>query len=174
MKHEKIGEQLKKECESRGNQTTCTPEKEEQIVKCDRCGEIKKLGRLLKWSDDTAHCKGLCVECSKETYQLSEEKKDWEIEFFERFGANKIWVTPSRDNVETIFEIENFLREKLKEEQEKWRLKNAGLYRQLFGEMNDERTFTAKELWKIFDDYTPLFTEEQKKELREIICKKIV
>ena len=65
---------------------------------------------------------------------------------------------------QTANEHDNLIRA---DEREKWRLKNAGLYRQLFGEMNDERTFTAKELWKIFDDYTPLFTEEQKKELKD-------
>ena len=37
--------------------------------------------------------------------------EDWMIKFYEQFGANKIWVTPSRDNVQTIFEIENFIRQ---------------------------------------------------------------
>lgn len=41
-----------------------------------------------------------------------------EKEFFERFGANKIWVTPSRDNVETILEIHSFLRRALRESYE--------------------------------------------------------
>lgn len=50
-------------------------------------------------------------------------------------------------------------------EREKWRLKNAGLYRQLFGE--NKGVYTSKELWKIFDSYYPLFTEDQKKELKD-------
>ena len=39
--------------------------------------------------------------------------EDIDREFFERFGANKIWVSPSRDNVETILEIHSFLRTSL-------------------------------------------------------------
>ena len=31
------------------------------------------------------------------------------IEFFERFGANKIWVVPSKENVETILDIHQFI-----------------------------------------------------------------
>ena len=45
----------------------------EQIVKCDRCGQIKTLGRLLRWDEDMAHCKGLCVECAKDTYDAKDE-----------------------------------------------------------------------------------------------------
>lgn len=30
-------------------------------------------------------------------------------EFLERFGADKIWITPSQDNVETILEIWAFI-----------------------------------------------------------------
>lgn len=48
---------------------------------------------------------------------------DWKKEFFERFGANKIWVSPSRDNVETIHEIYFFIASRLEaqrvEEQER-------------------------------------------------------
>jgi hypothetical protein len=43
--------------------------------------------------------------------------EDWMIKFYEQFGANKIWVTPSRDNVQTIFEIENFIRQQRLEAQ---------------------------------------------------------
>ena len=35
--------------------------------------------------------------------------ESWEKEFFTNFGANKIWVTPSRDNVETILEVHSFI-----------------------------------------------------------------
>lgn len=34
-------------------------------------------------------------------------------EFLTRFGANKIWVNPSKENVETILEIEQFIRQAL-------------------------------------------------------------
>jgi len=45
----------------------------EQLVKCDRCGQIKTLGKLLRWDEDMAHCKGLCVECAKDTYDAKHE-----------------------------------------------------------------------------------------------------
>ena len=40
---------------------------------------------------------------------MTTNNQEWEKEFFERFGANKIWVTPSRENVETILEIWSFI-----------------------------------------------------------------
>lgn len=36
--------------------------------------------------------------------------KDWERGFFERFGADKVWVNPSKENVETILEIWEYIR----------------------------------------------------------------
>ena len=53
--------------------------------------------------------------------------------------------------------------------EEKQKLKNAGLYRQLFGEMTPDKTFTVRELRDIFDGYSPLFTQEQKVELKEYL-----
>lgn len=130
-------------------------------------------------------------------HKISEEKKDWEKEYRKRIESSGWYghiQTLGQRSLEEfigseIMFIEGLLEEERercqrydgigqleyemiqdkarKEEQEKWRLKNAGLYRQLFAEMNPERTFTAKELWKIFDDYAPLFTEEQKEELRD-------
>lgn len=44
---------------------------------------------------------------------------EWQKEFFERFGANKIWVTPSRDNVETILEIHSFISSLVQESYER-------------------------------------------------------
>lgn len=41
--------------------------------------------------------------------QPIEEK--WSKEFFERFGANKIWVKPSKENVETILEMWAFFQQ---------------------------------------------------------------
>lgn len=44
---------------------------------------------------------------------------DWTKDFFTRFGANTIWVKPSRENVETILEIHAFVaeqRERAREE----------------------------------------------------------
>ncbi len=129
------------------------------------------------------------VECN--ICKPHEEKKDWEKELEETLDR---WVTSSPGGPDLIEIMKNFIREKLKEEREKaeefymnqpanehdnlireaerekWRLKNAGLYRQLFGEEN--RTYTSKELWEILDSYAPLFTEEQKKELKDYIMKK--
>ncbi len=44
---------------------------------------------------------------------------NWEQEFFTTFGADKIWVTPSKDNVETILDIHFFISRKLKEQRER-------------------------------------------------------
>ena len=66
---------------------------------------------------------------------------------------------------ETRKEIEVLIEEARQEGREEMRLKNAGLYRQLFGEMSDSRVFSAKEVWEILDWYAPLFTEETKKQL---------
>lgn len=52
---------------------------------------------------------------SKTSEQVKEvrlsQRDALEKTFFERFGANIIWVKPSRDNVETILEIWSFLSE---------------------------------------------------------------
>ena len=39
-------------------------------------------------------------------------------EFFEKFGANTIWVVPSKENVETILDIHQFLLKALKSQRE--------------------------------------------------------
>ena len=39
-------------------------------------------------------------------------------EFFEKFGANTIWVVPSKENVETILDIHQFLLKTLKSQKE--------------------------------------------------------
>jgi len=39
-------------------------------------------------------------------------------EFFEKFGANTIWVVPSKENVETILDIHQFLLKTLKSQRE--------------------------------------------------------
>lgn len=129
-------------------------------------------GRGIQWTgDDFFKAKEMAMK-------NGEEKKDWLKEFDKELSGDVDWtigaaheeycVTSDNCNCLTLYDrLNDLIRKKLKEEQEKWRLKNAGLYRQLFAEMNDSKTFTAKELWKIFDDYTPLFTEEQKKELKD-------
>ena len=47
-------------------------------------------------------------------------KKEEKItrEFFEKFGANTIWVVPSKENVETILDIHQFLLKTLKFQRE--------------------------------------------------------
>lgn len=35
--------------------------------------------------------------------------ESWEEEFFNRFGADKIWVKPFKENVETILDIHSFI-----------------------------------------------------------------
>jgi len=40
---------------------------------------------------------------------MSHTDSKWFREFFERFGADKIWVTPSKENVETVLEMWEFL-----------------------------------------------------------------
>lgn len=134
-------------------------------------------------------------------HACSEEKKDWEEQFDEKWHSSSFGENPDG--------VKSFIREKLKEQsntfqkqvnehcnkrvdaeialkeereilagaiemsKQGWidegrnemRLKNAGLYRQLFGETNN--IYTSKDLWEIFDNYQPLFTEEQKKELKD-------
>lgn len=122
----------------------------------------------------------------------SEEKKDWEDWEESAVGKNihSVYVhclackrcgvnfplekqcgnCGNKTDAYTYYDAETvsvIIREKLKEEREKWQLKNVGLYRQLFGEIRDDKTFTAKALWNMFNDYKPLFTEEQKKELKD-------
>lgn len=48
----------------------------------------------------------------------TEQIKEWEKEFFERFGANTIWSKPSRENVETILDIWSFFNQKLEEQKQ--------------------------------------------------------
>ena len=128
-------------------------EKEGQLgEECD-CAKMSCKDTCLK---NHTHKTFSCRVCDPLVATNIEEKKDWEKELEETLVR---WVTSSPGEPELIEVMKNFIREKLKEEREKWRLKNAGLYRQLFGEMNDEKTFTAKELWKMFNDYSPLFTE---------------
>lgn len=35
---------------------------------------------------------------------------DRERQFFQNFGANTIWITPSKENVETILDIWSFIK----------------------------------------------------------------
>lgn len=46
---------------------------------------------------------------------------------------------------------------------------NLGFIRQYLGEVSPERTFTAKELWEVFNTFAPLMSEEQEKEIVETI-----
>lgn len=48
-----------------------SPEKEEwELCKCDRCFQIKKIGQILEQRTDVKNGKALCVECTKETYDV--------------------------------------------------------------------------------------------------------
>lgn len=47
--------------------------------------------------------------------QTSNWREEKQREFFERFGADKIWVKPSRENVETVHEMWAFMLEVEKE-----------------------------------------------------------
>lgn len=42
---------------------------------------------------------------------------------------------------------------------------DLGLLRQYFGEVPKDKTFTADELWHVFNSFSPLMTKEQEKEL---------
>lgn len=44
---------------------------------------------------------------------INKEIEEMLKQFLEQFGADKIWVTPSRDNVETILEIWRFFGQSL-------------------------------------------------------------
>lgn len=46
---------------------------------------------------------------------------------------------------------------------------NLGFIRQYLGEVPPDRTFTAKELWEVFNAFAPLMTIEQEKEIVEAI-----
>ena len=50
---------------------------------------------------------------------------------------------------------------------------NAGMLRQLFREMPEDRTFTAGELGELFNRLQPLFTKEQEKEITEYLRKNL-
>lgn len=66
------------------------------------------------WCKNVAHTP--CPPSHKIPPTLNEQKgESFEREFFEKFGANKIWVKPSRDNVETIHDIWSFIAAKKKE-----------------------------------------------------------
>lgn len=151
---------------------------------------LRELGGSAPCCVCTRHSDGCSFEGTEEDLKPSEEKKDWEESF------NNLFEVARDYNLQFGLiesDIKNFIREKLKEEQdrheeemvlfrkheiadlararkeerEKWQLKNAGLYRQLFAEMNPDKYITPKEVWEILDSYTPLFTEYQKKELKD-------
>lgn len=61
------------------------------------------------------------------------DKEKWEREFFERFGADKIWVKPSEDNVNTILEIWSFFCRSL----ETARKERDGEWKKVIGEKLD-------------------------------------
>lgn len=42
---------------------------------------------------------------------------------------------------------------------------SLGFIRQYLGELPPEKTFTAKELWEVFNVFAPLMTKEQEKEV---------
>ena len=71
-------------------------------------------------------CHYECLKCGEacdiqtENTNIIEELNK---EFFERFGANKIWVNPSVDNVETILDIWSFIQKALSQRDEEWREK---------------------------------------------------
>lgn len=44
-------------------------------------------------------------------------------------------------------------------------MNNLSEIRQVLAEMPEDKTFTAKELWELFEVFQPLFTEEQKDQL---------
>jgi len=57
----------------------------------------------------------------------------------------------------TLMKVLDYLDEQAsKEESIVGRLDNAGLYRQLFAEMDKGKTFTAEELYNLFESYAPL------------------
>lgn len=44
---------------------------------------------------------------------------------------------------------------------------NLGFIRQFLGELPPDKTFTAKELWEVFETFAPLMSEETEKKLVE-------
>ena len=102
------------------------------------------------------------------TNQPIEEKCNWREEFDEKFG---VFSTNVNKRPLTSKAIESFIENLLEQERRRLTIKNAGLYRQLFGEMSSDKTFTAKEVWEIMNSYQPLFTREQEEEIKSIINK---
>lgn len=47
------------------------------------------------------------------------------------------------------------------------KISSLGFIRQYLGELPKDRTFTAGELWEVFEAFAPLMTEEQQKMLVE-------
>ena len=86
------------------------------------------------------------------------ESKDWEKKLMTEFCV--MFERAEREDGENgtywVEKMEVFIQKLLQDERDKWQLKNAGFYRQLFGEMEKGEKFTAEELWKIFDGYSPL------------------
>lgn len=62
-----------------------------------------------------------CKNCPEIKPHLTPVEGDWEREFYEKFGADKIWVVPSKENVETVLELWSFIRTHLKEAEERGR-----------------------------------------------------
>ena len=134
------------------------PSEEKYKPACKKCSEM--------------HTGAIAISCI-----CSEEKKGWKEDFEELFGegGDQILLNYDTDGKEIVKSfISKAIASAKEEEREKWRLKNAGLYRQLFAEMDPERTFTAKEIWKMFAGYAPLFTGEQKKELKDNLYKEFM
>ena len=80
---------------------------------CPFCGVQEYVGDMPSHKPD-------CEQ--KQINNMTNTKEKWVMEFYEKFGANKIWVNPSKENVETIFDIESFIskvRQEAKEETEK-------------------------------------------------------
>jgi len=67
---------------------------------------------------------------------------------------------------QTANEHDNLIRE---EERNKWKLKNAGLYRQLFGELRRGEVYTTEHIWEILNGYCPLFTPEQLEDIKKVV-----
>jgi len=63
----------------------------------------------MKPSRRVLYCKTCKCYCGCHPCRHTPPKDSWEGEFFERFGANKIWVKPTKENVDTILEIHAFI-----------------------------------------------------------------
>ena len=113
--------------------------------------------------------------------EIARQLHEWYLEATDLDGSkyNHEAVVPYEDLPEGSKLIDRYIAEKViqllsqceEEVRREMTLKNAGLYRQLFGEMNEDKVFTSREVWEILDGYAPFIDDEMKEQLKTAVIK---